>query len=157
MGPAQAWIEPWFKPWTDPLQQAADALGHTLSPYQLNPLNLNPLRDILVDTVDFDRARRAGPSQGLVGSNGIVGRRAMHDGRTQRGGLERVLAAQRHALGRQQPPEEARLGVEVVVEAGVVIQVVLGEVGEGRRRRRHRPGGAGHGAVRAEPEPPVDD
>ena len=71
MGPAQAWIEPWFKPWTDPLQQAADALGHTLSPYQLNPLNLNPLRDILVDTVDFDRARRCHKTQLFIAATQV--------------------------------------------------------------------------------------
>ena len=71
MGPAQAWIEPWLKPWTDPLQQAADAFGHTLSPYQLNPLNLHPLRDILVDTVDFDRARRCHKTQLFIAATQV--------------------------------------------------------------------------------------
>jgi NTE family protein len=31
-----------------------------LSPYQLNPLNLNPLRDILAEQIDFDRLRAKG-------------------------------------------------------------------------------------------------
>lgn len=34
------------------------ALTHTFSPYQLNPLDLNPLRDVLHAVVDFDRLRR---------------------------------------------------------------------------------------------------
>lgn len=34
-----------------------DLLTKFASPYELNPLNLNPLRDLLVSTVDFDRVR----------------------------------------------------------------------------------------------------
>lgn len=71
MGPANNWLAPWLKPWTDPLQQAADAFGHTLSPYQLNPLNLNPLRDILVETIDFDRARRCHKTQLFVAATQV--------------------------------------------------------------------------------------
>ena len=37
-----------------------DLLTRLVSPYQFNPLNLNPLRDILANTVDFDRLRREG-------------------------------------------------------------------------------------------------
>ncbi len=44
-------------PWLAPLYAYTDWLGRTFSPYQLNPLNLNPLRDILRETVDFDRVR----------------------------------------------------------------------------------------------------
>ena len=33
---------------------AFDALTHMFSPYQLNPLNFNPLRDVLEKVVDFD-------------------------------------------------------------------------------------------------------
>lgn len=33
-------------------------LSHWLSPYQLNPLNHNPLRDLLADIVDFEALRR---------------------------------------------------------------------------------------------------
>jgi NTE family protein len=28
------------------------------SPYQLNPLNLNPFRDMLAEAIDFERVRR---------------------------------------------------------------------------------------------------
>ena len=44
-------------PWLGPVQDFAPWLGAHLSPYQLNPLNLNPLRRILLDTVDFERVR----------------------------------------------------------------------------------------------------
>lgn len=37
---------------------AMDTLSRLFSPYQWNPLNLNPLRDVLEETVDFDRVRR---------------------------------------------------------------------------------------------------
>jgi NTE family protein len=33
------------------------AITHTLSPYQLNPLDLNPLRDVLESVIDFDHLR----------------------------------------------------------------------------------------------------
>ena len=34
-----------------------DIFSRMASPYQLNPLNLNPLRDLLADQVDFERVR----------------------------------------------------------------------------------------------------
>jgi NTE family protein len=34
-----------------------DIFSRMTSPYQLNPLNLNPLRDLLTDQVDFERVR----------------------------------------------------------------------------------------------------
>ncbi len=37
-----------------------------LSPYQFNPLGLNPLRDILADAVDFARLRRSSPVRLLI-------------------------------------------------------------------------------------------
>jgi NTE family protein len=44
-------------PWMAPLQWYGDWVSRAYSPYQLNPLNLNPLRDILAETIDFDRVR----------------------------------------------------------------------------------------------------
>jgi NTE family protein len=35
-----------------------DAMTRFLSPYQLNPLNHHPLRDVLLEVVDFERLRR---------------------------------------------------------------------------------------------------
>jgi NTE family protein len=37
-----------------------DLLTRVVSPYQFNPLNINPLRDLLVGMVDFDRLRKEG-------------------------------------------------------------------------------------------------
>jgi NTE family protein len=34
-----------------------DILSRVLSPYQFNPLNFNPLRDVLAESVDFDKLR----------------------------------------------------------------------------------------------------
>jgi len=44
---------------TSPGYLAADLMGRVLSPYQTNPLNLNPLRGILEEVVDIDLVRRA--------------------------------------------------------------------------------------------------
>lgn len=40
------------------LGQYYDLVGRMLSPYQFNPLNYNPLRDIVARSVDFDAVRR---------------------------------------------------------------------------------------------------
>jgi NTE family protein len=37
-----------------------DLLTRVVSPYQFNPLNINPLRDLLVGMIDFDRLRAEG-------------------------------------------------------------------------------------------------
>ncbi len=55
-GPLADWLGP-RNPWMAPLQAYAEWLGRVYSPYQLNPLNLNPLREILCETVDFERVR----------------------------------------------------------------------------------------------------
>jgi NTE family protein len=36
----------------------ADMVSRFLSPYQLNPLDLNPMRDLLNEAIDFERVRR---------------------------------------------------------------------------------------------------
>ncbi len=36
-----------------PIYQMQDTLSRTLSPYDWNPLNINPLRDMLLDMIDF--------------------------------------------------------------------------------------------------------
>lgn len=37
---------------------AMDFLSRVMSPYQLNPLNLNPLRELIEDCVDFEQVRK---------------------------------------------------------------------------------------------------
>ena len=41
-----------------PAYLAFEALTHTFSPYQLNPLNFNPLRDVLEKVVDFGHLKQ---------------------------------------------------------------------------------------------------
>ncbi len=71
LGPANEWLAPFMKPWTEPIKQATNALNSQWSPYQLNPLNLNPLRDILRDTVDFDRVRQCHKTQLFVAATQV--------------------------------------------------------------------------------------
>jgi len=40
-----------------PAYHAFDFMTRLFSPYQFNPANLNPLRELLLDTIDFDRLR----------------------------------------------------------------------------------------------------
>jgi len=42
----------------NPAMQMMNALAQNISPYQFNPMNLNPLRDILDDMVDFEMLRK---------------------------------------------------------------------------------------------------
>jgi NTE family protein len=44
---------------TSPAYLAMDLMSRVLSPYNLNPLGLNPLRAILAASIDFDRLARA--------------------------------------------------------------------------------------------------
>ena len=44
---------------TSPAFVFFDLLTQLFSPYQLNPLNYNPLRDVLIETVDFEALRAA--------------------------------------------------------------------------------------------------
>ena len=44
---------------TSPAYLAMDLMARVVSPYDLNPLGLNPLRSILDESIDFDRLARA--------------------------------------------------------------------------------------------------
>lgn len=67
MSGASKALDPWLRPmnsFTDmlgfdsaPLYSFMDALTRTFSPYELNPLNINPLRDVLTKIIDFERMR----------------------------------------------------------------------------------------------------
>ena len=57
--PWEKWLEGFgLKPDVSPTYLAFEAMTHTFSPYQLNPLNFNPLRDVLEKIVDFDHLKR---------------------------------------------------------------------------------------------------
>ena len=57
--PWEKWLEGFgLKPDVSPTYLAFEALTHTFSPYQLNPMNFNPLRDVLEKVVDFDHLKQ---------------------------------------------------------------------------------------------------
>jgi NTE family protein len=63
-----------FGQWTiegSPLHFYMDWLGRSLSPQQFNPLNLNPLRDIVAAEVNFDRVRACDKVQVFVSATNV--------------------------------------------------------------------------------------
>ena len=65
----EAWMGAWqsaFSPqgWTD-------AVSQLTSPYTFNPLNANPLRDHLVDVVDFEKLRRAASPKLFIAATNV--------------------------------------------------------------------------------------
>lgn len=48
-----------------------DLMTQMLSPYQFNPLDMNPLRSLLEELVDFDRLRRMAPLDLYVGATNL--------------------------------------------------------------------------------------
>lgn len=65
----QLWLKSWSSLWTVPTRAVSGrvqeawwrSVSHSMSPYAFNPLNLNPLRDLLAKTINFE-AVRASPS-----------------------------------------------------------------------------------------------
>ncbi|WP_439952676.1 hypothetical protein, partial [Escherichia coli] len=49
----------------------AAALTQLLSPYQLNPLGFNPLRELLQAQVDFEALQRASPVRLFVSATNV--------------------------------------------------------------------------------------
>ncbi|MCD6734045.1 MAG: patatin-like phospholipase family protein [Burkholderiaceae bacterium] len=54
-----------------PVGQYLDLATRVFSPYQLNPLNLNPLRQVIADAVDFDAVRRCDRIELFVGATHV--------------------------------------------------------------------------------------
>jgi NTE family protein len=75
LAPARAWAELWASPsqaWARGAQAWwTEAVGRNFSPYQLNPLNLNPLRDMLARTIDFDAVRRCDKLQLFISATHV--------------------------------------------------------------------------------------
>jgi NTE family protein len=57
-----------------PFQPWIDAMSRNLSPYDLNPLNINPLKDLIVRFVDFDAVRGSGMPLFIAATNVQTGR-----------------------------------------------------------------------------------
>lgn len=74
-GPLGQWVgtdNPLLQQFTSTWQQAVRFVGSQFSPYQLNPLNLNPLRDILDQTVDFERVRGCTQTQLFIAATHVA-------------------------------------------------------------------------------------
>ncbi len=56
----------------DPATKTMLFLSRFFSPYQLNPFNLNPLRDILAAQLDFERLRAECPIKLFVAATGVA-------------------------------------------------------------------------------------
>src|ERR1700733_10838482 len=59
---------------TSPFYIAMDLMSRVLSPYALNPLGLNPLRDILAESIDFTRIARSPIKLFITATNVRTGR-----------------------------------------------------------------------------------
>ena len=59
---------------TSPAYVAMDLMSRVLSPYDLNPLGFNPLRDILTESIDFDRLARSPIKLFVTATNVRTGR-----------------------------------------------------------------------------------
>lgn len=62
-GPGSEWV---------PADLWAQAVAHLLSPYQTNPLDLNPLRDLLQRRIDFAALRRPGVPRVFVSATHVA-------------------------------------------------------------------------------------
>ncbi|HWL31463.1 MAG TPA: patatin-like phospholipase family protein [Xanthobacteraceae bacterium] len=58
----------------NPMQAWFDAMARYYSPYDLNPLNLNPLKDLIVRFVDFDAVRGSAMPLFIAATNVHTGR-----------------------------------------------------------------------------------
>ena len=67
-------------------------LGNSWSPYDLNPLNINPLRDILNKHIDFDKLRRMSPVKLFIAAT-AVSSGAARIFRTEEISIDAVLAS----------------------------------------------------------------
>jgi NTE family protein len=66
------WFDQYFGAFgASPVLPWLDALGGYVSPYDLNPFNLNPLRDHLAKTVDFELLRRTDALQLFVAATNV--------------------------------------------------------------------------------------
>lgn len=48
-----------------------EACTHTFSPYQLNPLDFNPLKDVLLENIDFDRLQQCQITQLFLSATNV--------------------------------------------------------------------------------------
>ncbi len=64
-------LQAWQQASQESLRWWGKAVGQPFSPYQFNPLNLNPLRSILERTVDFERVRACNKTQLFIAATNV--------------------------------------------------------------------------------------
>jgi NTE family protein len=70
----QSWFDRLFGGYAldfSPSYQFFDFMTRLLSPYQFNPSDINPLRDLLVESVDFERLRAGGGAKLFVAATNV--------------------------------------------------------------------------------------
>lgn len=75
----RAFFDKWLGNWTldhSPGYLLFDVMSRVASPYDLNPFNINPLRDILADIVDFDTVCDCSKTQLFVSATNVETGRA---------------------------------------------------------------------------------
>lgn len=65
---------------TTPIQNWLEAMSRYFSPYELNPLNINPLKDLIARFVDFDAVRAGGVPVFVAATNVHTGRLRIFSG-----------------------------------------------------------------------------
>ena len=70
----QSWIDRLFGGYSldfSPSYQIFDYMTRVLSPYQFNPSDINPLRELLVESIDFERLRAGGDTKLFVAATNV--------------------------------------------------------------------------------------
>jgi len=70
----QSWFDRMFGGYSldfSPTYQFFDYMSRVLSPYQFNPSDLNPLRELLLDVIDFDRLRECKDTKLFVAATNV--------------------------------------------------------------------------------------
>jgi NTE family protein len=72
--PVRGIVDQFFGAWpldANPFQPFLDAVSHYTSPYAINPLNINPLRDHLLRVVDFEKVQACKPIKLFVAATNV--------------------------------------------------------------------------------------
>ena len=66
----EAWMGAWRMPAMQPFHMI-EAMTNFASPYGFNPMNINPLREIVAELVDFERLRAAGAPKLFISATAV--------------------------------------------------------------------------------------
>jgi NTE family protein len=69
--PMMAFLNSFTPAWSSYLAQWADITSRVASPYDLNPLNINPLKEVLEELVDFERVRACKSIELFIGATNV--------------------------------------------------------------------------------------